>query len=75
MRCSLPFEVLKECVTNGDLFARAAKCFDEYIRLRRSLIDDGEAVTIDPRLENIIELMFNRCFDEGGYKEALGIGK
>jgi len=50
-----------------------AKCFDEYIKLRKSSVDDNEEVTIDSRLESIIELMFKRCFSEKGYKEALGI--
>ena len=50
-----------------------SKFFDEYIKLRTIKNDEGKHVEIDPRLEQIIESMFTRCFNEGGFQEALGI--
>jgi len=44
-------------------------CFDEYIKQRSS----GDFSKVDPRLESIVELMFTRCFTNGGFKEGLGI--
>ncbi|GAM28697.1 hypothetical protein SAMD00019534_118730 [Acytostelium subglobosum LB1] len=44
------------------------KFIDEYIKLRNQ-----SAATIDPRLEAIVMGMFERCFKEGSYKQALGI--
>ncbi|KAL9644481.1 hypothetical protein ABK040_009347 [Willaertia magna] len=43
------------------------KCIDTYIRVRQS----GQKE--DPRLTDIVERMFDKCFQEGEYKQALGI--
>jgi 26S proteasome regulatory subunit N2 len=53
-----------------------AKCIDEYIQLRvanyeRRNKDDVQA--IDARLESIVERMFQRCFEDKEYKQAIGI--
>lgn len=61
-----------------------AKCIDEYIRLRvaqheqensRSPVSDEEkaAAVVDERLLAVVERMFQRCYDDGEYKQALGI--
>jgi 26S proteasome regulatory subunit N2 len=46
-----------------------AKCIDEYIRLRVA----GKQDEIDARLESIVSRMFDRCFEDGQYQQALGI--
>lgn len=46
-----------------------AQCIDKYIALRNQ--DSGEE--IDPRLQNVVERMFQRCIDDGEYKQAIGI--
>lgn len=52
-----------------------AKCIDEYIALRVKQFESKYKAEhiIDPRLENIVERMFERCFLDGEYKQALGI--
>ncbi|KAL0489982.1 26S proteasome subunit Rpn2 [Acrasis kona] len=45
-----------------------SKCIDTYITQRRA----GEK-NIDNRLLDIVERMFDRCFADGEYKQALGI--
>ncbi|CAO3669707.1 unnamed protein product [Umbelopsis vinacea] len=46
-----------------------SQCIDKYIALRSGDQDDA----IDPRLQNIVERMFQRCIDDGEYKQAIGI--
>lgn len=51
-----------------------AKCIDSYTE--KSVLkaeNPDEDVTIDPRLEAIVDRMFKRCFDDGKYKQAVGI--
>lgn len=62
-----------------------AKCIDEYISITSSndLIEHAERTgedstkeqqrPIDPRLQDIVERLFRRCFQEGDYKPAIGI--
>jgi 26S proteasome regulatory subunit N2 len=45
-----------------------ARGVDEYIQ--RRVEDDGD---VDLRLTRIVERMFERCFTDGSYKQALGI--
>ena len=47
-----------------------ARGVDRYIQCREGSEDD---TPIDPRLEQIVERMFLRCFKDGSYKQALGI--
>jgi hypothetical protein len=51
-----------------DLFC-SAKAIDRYIQLR---IDEqsGKKETIDFRLQGIIEGIFNRCIEDGEYKQV-----
>jgi len=44
-----------------------AKCLDRYTKLRLKEED------IDPRLESIVNKMFEQCFNDKQYKQALGI--
>jgi 26S proteasome regulatory subunit N2 len=51
-----------------------AKCIDQYIQQRMALSDGkAEAKPIDPRLEAVVEKMFDRCFRDHEYKQAAGI--
>ena len=57
-----------------------AKCIDEYKRLRtdkdalsRIASDEGLALAIDPRMETIIEQMFQRCYRDKCFEQAIGI--
>lgn len=57
-------------------FLLLAKCIDEYIRLRvlnNEKKASAEAVTIDARLENVVGRMFERCYADGEYRQAMGI--
>ncbi|GAA5797348.1 armadillo-type protein [Helicostylum pulchrum] len=47
-----------------------SKCIDKYISLRTSL-DMPEK--IDPRLQDIVERMFQRCAEDCEYEQAIGI--
>ena len=48
----------------------SAKCIDSYTAKRRS---EAESEKIDPRQEDIVDRMFGRCFEDGQFKQALGI--
>ncbi|XP_018318888.1 26S proteasome non-ATPase regulatory subunit 1 [Agrilus planipennis] len=51
-----------------------AKCIDFYTQQRISLADESSnAKPIDPRLEAIVNRMFQRCLDDGQYRQALGL--
>lgn len=50
----------------------SAKCIDEYVKLRVAQTKDG-STQIDARLESIVERMFDRCFQSGEYRPAIGI--
>ena len=52
-----------------------AKCIDHYTKLRVCNAEgaEGEQKTIDSRLESIVNRMFQRCFDDKQYKQAVGI--
>ena len=47
-----------------------ARGVDRYIQCRE---ENDENSPLDPRLEKIVERMFQRCFNDGSYKQALGI--
>lgn len=49
-----------------------SKCIDEYNQLREAQAS-GEEVTIDPRMEYIIEQMFQRCYNDGTFNQAIGV--
>ncbi|XP_064639152.1 26S proteasome non-ATPase regulatory subunit 1-like [Lineus longissimus] len=52
-----------------------SKCIDHYTKLRVSNAEasDEDQKPIDPRLEAIVNRMFQRCFDDHEYKQAVGI--
>ena len=48
-----------------------AKCIDSYTEQSvRKAENPDEDITIDPRLEAIVDRMFKRCFDDGKYKQV-----
>ena len=49
-----------------------AKCIDSYTEQRVLKVEKpDENITIDPRLEAIVDRMFKRCFDDGKYKQVI----
>ena len=52
-----------------------AKCIDFYTKQRVANAEASESdqKEIDPRLEDIVNRMFQRCFDDCMYKQAVGI--
>jgi 26S proteasome regulatory subunit N2 len=50
-----------------------AQCIDEYKVLRTKFEADPTSVTIDPRMEHIIEQMFLRCYRDHCYEQAIGV--
>jgi len=57
-------------VTQGSQYVETiiAKCIDSYTARRSE-----DAANIDSRLEDIVNRMFDRCFEHGQYRQALGI--
>ncbi|KAJ9599448.1 hypothetical protein L9F63_010063 [Diploptera punctata] len=51
-----------------------AKCIDYYTQQRVAKAENAEdAKEIDPRLEAIVNRMFQRCLDDCQYRQALGL--
>lgn len=52
-----------------------SKCIDRYTKLRVQIKpgDKVQKIDIDPRLENIVNRMFERCFEHHQYKQVLGL--
>lgn len=51
-----------------------AKCIDYYTQQRIALADGNpDAKPIDSRLEAIVNRMFQRCLDDGQYRQAMGL--
>ena len=50
-----------------------AKCIDKYTELRVKNLTAPAPETIDPRLEAIVNGMFEKCFKDKEYKQAIGI--
>ncbi|PSN34480.1 26S proteasome non-ATPase regulatory subunit 1 [Blattella germanica] len=51
-----------------------AKCIDYYTQQRVAKAENSEgAKEIDPRLEAIVDRMFQRCLDDSQYRQALGL--
>lgn len=53
-----------------------AKCIDEYKVQRleqESETDPSKVKVIDPRIENILEMMFQRCYRDFCFDQAMGI--
>ena len=60
------------CSPSVDYLSRLAHCIDKYTKLQvEKFQSDGTAhVQIDQRLENIVNRMFQRCFDDKKYKQV-----
>jgi len=58
------------------MFNLLAKCIDYYTQ-QRVLEAEGKLPSdskgIDPRLEGIVNRMFQRCLDDNQYRQALGL--
>ena len=50
-----------------------AQCIDEYKNLRSQYEADPASVTIDPRMEHIVEQMFQRCYRDHCFEQAIGV--
>lgn len=53
-----------------------AKCIDHYTKLQVEnfqAIDTSEVKPVDTRLEDIVNRMFQRCFEDKKFKQAIGI--
>lgn len=60
-------------LTRFDLFGFffLAKCIDKYIALRNQGHEDPQNVEpMDPRLKDVVEKMFDRCYQDGEYKQV-----
>jgi 26S proteasome regulatory subunit N2 len=49
-----------------------SKCMDTYIKTYNSPVD-AQQIILDPRLANVIERMFQRCYADGEFFHAMGI--
>ena len=59
--------------TSQYIFTILSKVVDKYIQERNELDINPDGPPIDSRLESIVESMFDRCFQEGNIKQAIGI--
>uniref|UniRef100_A0A670ZMA1 26S proteasome non-ATPase regulatory subunit 1 n=1 Tax=Pseudonaja textilis TaxID=8673 RepID=A0A670ZMA1_PSETE len=52
-----------------------AKCIDHYTKqcVENADLAEGAQKAVDPRLEGIVNKMFQRCLDDHKYKQAIGI--
>ena len=54
----------------------SAKCIDHYTKVQVDNFqakDPSEVKSIDSRLEDIVNRVFQRCFDDKKFKQAIGI--
>ena len=49
-----------------------ARCVDEYVS-HSSAADNADRPALDPRLEEIVERMFLRCYEDEAFEHAVGI--
>lgn len=50
------------------------KCIDLYISKRVAQCDNKDvSITIDPRMERIVNSKFEQCFSEGNFKHVIGV--
>ena len=57
------------------VFSCTAKCIDHYTQQRVKIYEgmpsnDGKETVIDPKLEAVVNRMFQRCFDDGKFKQV-----
>ena len=60
----------KSVHTNSLIFS--AKCIDSYTK-KRTAGDTSVEASVDARQEEIVNRMFQRCFNDGQFKQAMGI--
>ena len=55
--------------------AAAARCIDSYVALRVKAAEApaSAAAPVDPRLLAIIERLFERCYADGQFEQAVGV--
>ena len=56
-----------------DPLSCVAKCIDKYAEMCARSFDEGSEDFIDPRLRSVVDRMFERCFADKEYKQAVGI--
>uniref|UniRef100_A0A670ZLT1 26S proteasome non-ATPase regulatory subunit 1 n=1 Tax=Pseudonaja textilis TaxID=8673 RepID=A0A670ZLT1_PSETE len=58
-----------------DTLLSSAKCIDHYTKqcVENADLAEGAQKAVDPRLEGIVNKMFQRCLDDHKYKQAIGI--
>ena len=50
------------------------KCIDKYIEKRVAIVDrKEEGVQIDPKMEGVINKMFDRCYQDSQFNQAIGV--
>ena len=50
------------------------KCIDKYIEKRVAIVDKKqEGIIIDPKMENVINKMFERCYQDNQFNQAIGV--
>lgn len=50
------------------------KCIDKYIERRVALVDrKEEGVEIEPKMEAVIQKMFERCYEDSQFNQAIGV--
>ena len=50
------------------------KCIDKYIEKRVAIVDrKEEGIAIDAKMEGVINKMFDRCYDDGQFNQAIGV--
>jgi len=74
-QCTFTILCIKWTKLTPNILFHAAKCIDHYTSLRVKKYEGKleEAEFIDPKLESIVNRMFQRCFDDQQYKQAIGI--
>jgi len=50
------------------------KCIDKYIEKRVAIVDrKEEGIQIDPKMEGVINKMFDRCYQDHQFNQAIGV--
>ncbi|KAL4291318.1 hypothetical protein GQ457_14G013450 [Hibiscus cannabinus] len=50
-----------------------AKAIDEYASLRSKTADSSDVAAVHPRLEEIVDMMLDKCIMDGKYLQAVGV--
>ena len=76
-------DALKYALAAGDRFdiednsdfvqTLVSKCIDEYVKQSTESSAGEEESKVDDRLTTVVERMFERCYSDGQFKQALGI--